>query len=222
MVFLFLIKDKKDILMNHFNLYENNKNEWFYYIKQNNLNEVIKLLIKGFDVNFKDGYGMSAIHYSCMNNDFKLFKLLIKKGASLLLADNEGNSCLIHQIRYHQNIKLARFIIDLLPDINIKHNYNKSNFLHYAAMYGHLDICQYLIEKKIKINEQNIDGDTPLHLAAQYQHLNVCKYLIEKNVSLNIKNNLQATFYNQLHDNYKKEIDFFIKKRNSLISLDLI
>ena len=53
--------------------------------------------------------------------------------------------------------------------------------LHNAAIAGHLNIAEYLINMcKCDVNQQDDDGQTPLHLASQIGHLNMVKYLVKE------------------------------------------
>lgn len=63
------------------------------------------------------------------------------------------------------------------------------NLLYIAARNGHVKICEYLINKGIKVNELQKDGSTPLHGAAYYGQTNVVKLLLSFGAKTNIKNN---------------------------------
>ncbi len=60
--------------------------------------------------------------------------------------------------------------------------------LHYAAMYGHTDICAILIELGVLVNWQGLWGNTALHHAALWGHVSVCRLLVEKGAQVHIKN----------------------------------
>ena len=63
------------------------------------------------------------------------------------------------------------------------------NLLYLAARNGHASICEYLINKGIKVNEIQNSGSTPLHGAAYYGQTNVVKLLLSYGAKTNIKNN---------------------------------
>ena len=62
------------------------------------------------------------------------------------------------------------------------------NLLYLAARNGHASICEYLINKGMKINEIQKTGSTPLHGAAYYGQTNVVKLLLSYGAKTNIKN----------------------------------
>lgn len=57
-----------------------------------------------------------------------------------------------------------------------------------AARNGHVNICEYLINKGIDVNEVQGTGSTPLHGAAYYGQTNVVNLLINYGAKTNIKN----------------------------------
>ena len=64
------------------------------------------------------------------------------------------------------------------------------NLLYIAARNGHVNACEYLINKGIKVNELQKHGSTPLHGAAYYGQTNVVKLLLSYGAKTNIKNKL--------------------------------
>ena len=63
------------------------------------------------------------------------------------------------------------------------------NLLYFASRNGHASICEYLINKGIKVNDIQKTGSTPLHGAAYYGQENVVKLLLNYGAKTNIKNN---------------------------------
>ena len=57
--------------------------------------------------------------------------------------------------------------------------------LYYAAKYGRLDICKFIVTNSSQLSCKYKSGDTPLHIAAKEGHLEVCKLLCRK---MEIKN----------------------------------
>ena len=72
---------------------------------------------------------------------------------------------------------------------NPKRNCDGMTPFHFAALNGHLEICNMFIENLEDKNPRANDGWTPLHYAAKYGHIQVCtliaKFLREKNPRTN-------------------------------------
>ena len=60
---------------------------------------------------------------------------------------------------------------------------------HFAAAYGHLDLCKYVSKDLEDMSPKCNLGQTPLHLAASNGHLDVCKHIMEKSANKSPKNN---------------------------------
>ena len=85
---------------------------------------------------------------------------------------------LIKALKSHDTDKCIR-LLQLHGNLHkIKYVFNYT-ILHYAAIYGVLDIVQVLInEYQFDPHCVNDNGNTPLHCAAINGHLNIIKYLI--------------------------------------------
>ena len=67
--------------------------------------------------------------------------------------------------------------MDTIENKNPQDYYGETPF-HYAAKYGHLGICEYIIDKIDEKNPHDYKGLTPLHNAAERGHLPVCQLII--------------------------------------------
>lgn len=57
--------------------------------------------------------------------------------------------------------------------------------LHYAAIAGHINIIQALLEVGANVHQKDEDGFTPLHAVAEFDHLPVITLLLEEGANLN-------------------------------------
>ncbi|WP_241653864.1 ankyrin repeat domain-containing protein [Wolbachia endosymbiont of Nilaparvata lugens] len=62
------------------------------------------------------------------------------------------------------------------------------NSLHEAAITGHLNVVEKLIEKGADINARNNNDDTPLHEAARNNNSEVAEFFMSKHADVNTKN----------------------------------
>lgn len=57
--------------------------------------------------------------------------------------------------------------------------------LHFAASRGNFELCEFLIEKKAKINSKDKFKRSPLVMAVRNGHLNVASLLLSKGADWN-------------------------------------
>jgi ankyrin repeat protein len=160
------------------------------------------LLINGVDPNINDfDNELTSIIYSVVLNDIKLFKLLLKYNASLILQDIYGNSAL-HYIIIEDNIELFKIAIEYDINPNI-YNINSKIPIHIALELLNKNTLYYvthLIEKS-DVNVQNNHGNTIMHL------LSISDLWKDKQI--------QAALL-------KKNINIFIKNANNLLAIEFI
>jgi ankyrin repeat protein len=134
------------------------------------------LLEHGADIEAKTSFGITPLLSSIRWDRVEVTKLLIRKGANINPTTELGRTPLIISA-IEGNSELARLFLDNDADISIKDNNYKRTALHFAALYGQLDIVAALAEKGASLNEIDAAGKTPLDYANQYGHEKVAKLL---------------------------------------------
>ena len=94
------------------------------------------------------------------------------------MSDESIKDQLFDALSSHNSEEALRLLSLLSNPRKVKYSYN-STILHYAALYGLLDIVQVLINK-YQFDPHCVDdnGGTPLHYAAHNEDPNIVKYLI--------------------------------------------
>jgi len=135
------------------------------------------------------------IFLTCMDNCFKyarenklevevtikLVALSIKDLKKLKLEDPSGRGkTVLHQAAADGNVNAVKTLLlaGAKVDSRDDHPFDATP-LHFAAQYGHNEVCKILLEYKANVNAQGEQNRTPLHEAAQRRHENVCKTLIK-------------------------------------------
>ena len=134
------------------------------------------LLEHGADIEAKTSFGITPLLSSIRWDRIDVTKLLIRKGANVNPTTELGRTPLIISA-IEGNSELAKLFLDNDADISIKDNNYKRTALHFAALYGQLDIVAALAEKGANLNEIDAAGKTPLDYANRYGHEKVVKLL---------------------------------------------
>ncbi len=103
-------------------------------------------------------------------------------------------------------------------DINVLDEKNNS-LLHYAIYYKRVEICYFLINKHIFLNQQNNHKLTPLYLACHYNLVGVVASLLKNNANINILDSKgDSPFYHACSLGRDEIIEVFLEYDNTLFS----
>ena len=128
----------------------------FAAVKKGNVAEVKRLLEGGLDVNARDEFAETPLHWAARIGDVRMAELLIKYGGDINARNNAENTPLHVAVAYG-HLDMAEFLINHGGDINAK-NEEGWTPLHVAVFNGHLSLVKLLLEKgadpSIRDNEQ--------------------------------------------------------------------
>ncbi|XP_065334473.1 serine/threonine-protein phosphatase 6 regulatory ankyrin repeat subunit B-like [Cloeon dipterum] len=153
------------------------------------------LLAKTIDIDTKDKYGRTALHYAVnwwSNSDIKelhafyLVEELLGRGADLALTDNDGKNAFHHAIK---NFHMALFIHELNGDLVKQRLNNGDTSLQLAINLHGYDINDNILIWHIEqyLNVTNSKGTTPLILACKNGMWIIAKILVAKSADINAK-----------------------------------
>lgn len=173
------------------------KNKMFLHlaIQRGDLYLIVHLVTEaGADVNAKDQYGCTPLHYAiysgCINTirflidngadckDNDLLKLAIvnghldtvkyfieEKGVDLNFTDEHGMTPLFCAVVYEKK-EIVEYLLKKGANVNAVVLYD-AKVLHIASRHCLLEIVKCLITMGAEIDVRDSDGNTPLHLAVQ-------------------------------------------------------
>ena len=141
-----------------------------------NLDGVELLLEHGADIEAKTSFGMTPLLSSLRWDRINVTKFLIEKGAYVNPTTELGRTPLIVSA-VEGNSELARLLLDNHADMSLKDNNYQRTALHFAALYGQLDIVEALLKKGADVNEMDTAGRTAIDYACRYGHEKVAKLL---------------------------------------------
>ena len=145
--------------------------------------KVAKMLLDWTDnVDQKDGYCDTALHYAASQNLLDIVSILLTK-TKLTAEPNKHGSTPLMLACFNHNSDVARMLLDRMDNVDHKDN-DGNTALHFAASNGLLDIVEILLTKAQLLNDQNNNGDTAFSLAGQHGHHNVERLISAKITSL--------------------------------------
>lgn len=97
------------------------------------VNKVTSLLDRGVNPNAKDANGSTLIHYAVTNNQVKIAKLLIDRGADIHDHYGKDGHTVLHLAVLHQDGEMTKLLIDKRANPNARDNF-KFTPLHVAVL----------------------------------------------------------------------------------------
>ncbi len=155
---------------------------------------LVKYLIeKGANVNTKDKYDITLLHYACKNKDHVIVEYLLEKGANI---NSEGchKWTALHIVCELGFYDLAQYLIEQGANIFAEDSEKLSPL--YVTCIGstpNISIIKLLLKKGADINARGYNNNTLLHVACERAFNKVIEFLIKKGAHLNVKNNAEAT-----------------------------
>ena len=124
-------------------------------------NQIQASRTKGVDINHRYGNEKgTALHHAALKGHTEVVKALLKKGADVNLANNNGVTAL-HLAAREGKTDVVKALLKAGIDINVKAN-DGSTPLHHAAFHGHTELVEKLLEAGANVNIEASDGNTPL------------------------------------------------------------
>jgi ankyrin repeat protein len=120
------------------------------------------------------------------NNDLKMIEDLIKKGANVNSADDNGRTPLMYAAQAGSQQAVERLVNNHHADVNAKDK-NDQTALMKSAIMGKNDGVKFLLDHKAKIDEYDKFGRTALTYSARADHTDVLKTLLHKGADPNIR-----------------------------------
>merc|ERR1711863_58784 len=156
----------------------------------NALKVVQFLITKGANVNAKNYYATNALHYAVLQNNGKIVKFLIEKGA-----EGDVSDLLMLAVRYGKELfKSVKVLVNKGADINkvsgpTEYPYVNDTVLIIAAQNDYMKIVKTLLEKGANFNVRCHSrswcvGKDAMIYAATHGNLDLVKILITKGLDV--------------------------------------
>lgn len=212
---------------------------------QRSANKVLEFLIehgntKGCSrlkmLSFVDGDNNKPLHAAVQFGNIDAVKLCLENGASIDETMEIDNSTPVHVACSQGSIEILKLMADKQLDVFVQVVFMQDSMqmtpLHKAAMFDHVEIAKYLIEKGAYIDSLDKEKRSPMLLAASRNCVKMVCYLISEGASIKLRDNklrnLLHLVINQEYKNYSQnnsnESNFSIGQyqSNTITSLEKV
>jgi ankyrin repeat protein len=150
-------------------------------VEKGNIEAVKQHLAAGTDVNAREKWGVTPLHWAANWGHKEIAERLIAAGADVNAKDKEGWTPL--------DLADDKETADLLRKHGGKTGawLNADNSIHSAAKAGHIEAVKQHIATGADVNAKDNDGWIPLHYAALDGHKEVVELLIAEGAVVNAK-----------------------------------
>lgn len=151
-------------------------------------------------LSFVDGDNNKPLHAAIQFGNIGAVKLCLDNGASIEEVIEIDNSTPVHIACSQGSLEILRQMSDKQPDtfLEVIHAVDVMEMtpLHKAAMFDHVDVAEYLLEKGAYIDALDKEKRSPMLLAATRNSVKMICYLLSQGASIKLKDNKQR---NLLH-----------------------
>lgn len=146
-------------------------------------NEILRLYVKGADVNNFVGKTATPLHYAVSSGRKEAVEILLLLGAQTDNHDLYGNTPLISAVRA-SDLEMAELLIRFgaLPDATDR---NKSTPLHHAAALGYFYITDMLLYYEAMTELHDLEGNTPLMTGVGFGFYDIADILLQSGADPN-------------------------------------
>ena len=133
--------------------------------------------------------GMNCLHLAALHGHLNICKTLIDDFQfNMHVIDNAGWTA-FHYFAGNGSEELVTYLLDLESATEIKDK-NGWNFLHIAALCGHLNLCKTLIDqKRFDVYVKDSGGCTALHFSARNGSYELVQFFTDRGVDIDLKDN---------------------------------
>jgi len=186
--------------------------------KEGDIEAVKQHLAAGVDVNAKNDWGETPLHYAAYWGHKEIAELLITKGADVN-AKNRGGYTPLHSAAYYGQKEVAELLIAEGANVNVKRDNGETpldaaiinnktetadllrkhggksgaeDSIHLATRTGNIEAVKQHLDAGTDVNAMDFlflgTGRTSLHFAANKGHKEIAELLIAKGADVNTKN----------------------------------
>ena len=188
--------------------------DYFIAIKQDNAEEMQKLLSRGLDPNLISPEKVPGVVLALRIGSFKVAKVILNHPESDVNILSQENESPLMLAALKGQLAMCQQLIERDADVN------KTGWapLHYAATAGQVEVIQLLLDNHAYVDAASPNGSTPLMMASMYGTSAAVQLLLESGADWNLKNEQNLTALQFAMKAKKQEtvdtISAFIRSQN--------
>lgn len=167
-----------------------------------------KLLAHGANINARNYYGTSPLHWAVcpgFNKGTALAELYLRHGAKLDGEDKQGTTPMMTAAEQGDWAMIHMLVKKAAPAVLAKKNNHGKGLLHFAAANHNEKICKYFISQHFDCNEASKKGWTPLHFACDKHNYKNVWALLEAGAKTDVQNDAGSTPLHFACQNYSTD-----------------
>tara|TARA_B100001248_G_C27336912_1_gene434293 strand:- start:128 stop:712 length:585 start_codon:yes stop_codon:yes gene_type:complete len=150
-------------------------------VKKSNYNKVEEMLDKDAAVNYKDSENLVALSYALLNDDRKMFDLLVAGGANTKVTILNKTSLLIHYVN-NQKYSLIEDLVKSGVNLNFQDKLGMTALMH-SIEKGNVNAVNLLIRENFDKDLTDFSGKTIFDYADSSRNLLIKKLIKNLNTS---------------------------------------
>ena len=135
------------------------------------------LLEMRYPVSARNKNGTTPLFIAIQKNQKAAAKLLLVNGASIFIANNEGESPLSIALKRQTGKTLDEQLLDIVKHTKERHDHAGEAILHYAARLANVDTVKNLLAIGLNKEERSIAGERPYDVAVRWNRPEVAELL---------------------------------------------
>ncbi|HET9843116.1 MAG TPA: ankyrin repeat domain-containing protein [Gammaproteobacteria bacterium] len=147
-------------------------------VEKNDVEQVIKLIRLGYDVNSTDNNNFTPLHLAAIVGSTKIARLLLKEGANVNVKEKQFQHTPLHYAIINKNLKIAGYLIEANAEVDAENHQGRTS-LHFASHDNYVEGINLLLKNKADLLVKDDKGFIPLHYAQFCNHTNAIDMLMQ-------------------------------------------
>ena len=146
------------------------------------------LAIKNIDINIVNDHGDTPLHTACMEDNEKMVRILLKKGATFFIFRKFTTP--LHWAAEQGDVAIMQRLLEVgnIDDVDVLNEFEETPLI-LACEHDHLEMVKFLLKRGAKLSIQGDAGYTPLYWAVFNYNLELTQELFASGtVDVNIQN----------------------------------